>query len=418
MRASPPLLSLMMLATLASCIGGRESRRVELGEEESYVVAEGRWRVAAGVAEAVARERPDLPLHELTLRDVEGAPVVSIPSLRPPQMNPAPNEGIAYFEVALDEQLNAECVVRSSRLDLAQAFHRAHKELASRPALERRHFPEPALHHGPDGWPLVMLRLEYLTPDRAYGTLRMAATNVNDRGVFCTADSPGYARTFEHVVDTLVQSLARGAADPAQRRSFHAIKLNGAVAGLAEDMTKQRDDGSLVDMSFVALLLPRGDELRAVDEVSVEVTAPDGELVTLRVMQQVDGVMTRDVSISGGRHATLEDRLGDARADLGSVPPASGRALRTHYQDVMQRGGGPPRVFLRYYPGLDGAGLTEETVELKGQEGGAAHFSSVIRSPREVVQSSYDIGADGERLRGMVTWGASTLTLERVLPLP
>ena len=412
---SLPVLAL----TVAACTSDRGTVREPGSQDEGgHVVADGRWPVSARVAHDVAQENEDLPAYPLTLDAVEGAPLVAVRSERAPRLFTNSPEGISHFQVFLAPGVEGDCLVRSDRLDLAQAFRRALGEVPKRTSIRERHLGAVTL--GTRGaWPLMLLRVEYLADGQRYGSLRMAAANVRDLGVFCTLDHPGYGATFERVVTDLADSLGGPRPDERERRTFHAVTWDGRVAGLLEEVRRPREDGGRVELSFTALVTPRGTEVSALDDVLVEVTSSSGELVLQRMIRQQDGHVVRDLLLNPARparHTTARGRVGDGEAeyDLGGLSPTSARDIRAWHQEALERGTTVPRVLLRYVPGLDPTTLAEETVQVLGPYQDGGRFRSTVRTPTLRVDTEYDVDDVGERIRAMVTGGSSTLFIERL----
>jgi hypothetical protein len=415
-RLTPPLTPpLTVILVLTGCGSLGEATREEA---EAHVVGGGRWPVSQRVRLDVARESPDLPAYPLVLPAVEGTPTVAVRSERAPRLFTNSPEGISHFQVFLAAGVEGDCLVRSDRLDLAQAFRRAHGEVPKRAAIVERHV-EPLRLGRAGTWPLLLLRVEYLTDRHQYGSLRMAAANVRDLGIFCTLDHPGFASTFERMVTDLADSLGGPRLEERDIRWFHAVTWDGRLAGILEEVRRNKEDGGAVELSFTALVRPEGPDLSAVDDVYVEVTAAEGDLVLQRSIRQQDGHVVRDLLLNPARphrHTVARGQVDRAEADhdLGTLRPSSQRESRALHRQALEDGTPVPHVVLRYVPGMDPTSLAEESFSLVGayEEGG--RFRASLRTPTRQVEAEYDVDGQGDRVRAMVTGGTRTIFIERL----
>jgi len=419
-RALPTLLVLCACAARSPS----SSRLMDVPQppaaERQVRLGGGQWLLPITVESEIARERDDLGTFDLVLEKLPGTPSVKMLGFREPELMDTEDESLTIIRTLLDEDVLVECIIRNDRLDLAQSFHRVSSAMERRPALSMRRMGE--VDRMPSGsWPLMMMRMEYLTPERQYGSVHMAATNVHDIGVFCSADAPGFAKTFRRVVSLVVDSLRGAVPDRSVHRSFHWVEAQDGWEGLVESVERVRPDGTHLDMQFASLLRPQPLRLHVLDEVQMEVTRDDGGLVIMRLVRQQDGQLQRDLTLSPSpsKHTTLRGRQDPgAEEDLGSPLPATGRELRAHYIQAIN-GSTPARTFVRYYPGMETGALAEETVELVSKAPEGATFHSTIRTPRSsVVEGTYEVGTDGNLLKSTIRSAGATVTLERLFPLP
>lgn len=380
----------------------------------------GGWRVSGAVAQAVAAEAPDLPVFEVSLPGVLEQPVVRLRSSVAPLLVGDGGGGAAHLRVRLGERA-ADCAVRSDRIDVAHAFFQAHAAVRGRAGPTRTRTGALQLVPGA-GWPALWLRVEFLDERGAFGALHIAAANVRDHGVFCTLEAPGHTRTFLGLVEELTASLADALEDTAERRVLHAVVVDGATVGIAEEVGRSQDEGNHLDMAFAALVSVDGERLDARDDLEVEVTGAGGALALQRVMRQRNGTMERNLVLSptGDSRRPFARGTWDGKEQtlqLGGLCPASGRQLRVHLARSSAVPSQPPQRFLRYHPGVDLGSLVEETVHWLGPVAGGARFRSELRSPGTTTDAEYDVDARGERLRTVVTGARGAVVLER-LPLP
>lgn len=414
------VLAVGMLGVVA-CTGGSTQRLADF-DPRGQRVAGGRWQVSGEVVREMGRENQDLPVHTVALQELEDRPAVHLLSCREPQRLSSSREGVSHVQVCVDHGVEADCVVRDDRVDLAQAFQRAHAEVVKR--LGNRQYNTDGVHLVEDSaWPTLMMRVEYITSSGHYGALLMAASNVRDHGVFCSMDAPGYRQTFQRLVRELTASLAAAVEETAVHRSFHAVLVDGKFMGLEEDIWRPREDGTHSELTFAALVEPADAALNVTDDVSVEIVEPDDSVGLLRIMRQRNGELVGDLramphATSHRMEATGVWRGKEQHVELGSQAPASGRTLRAFYVQAMQSSTAGKkasgRLFLRYFPGLDSQTLAEETVEMLMPLEEGARFRSTIRTPGHAVEAEYDVDAHGERVRVVVQSGQRSVALERL----
>lgn len=409
-----------LVLVCAACASQPERRDVAPASNTPDVrLGGGQWLLPGHVQESQHKESHALAVHSFELEDVEGSPSVRVLGVEEPESLTAPRDGVAYFKTLLDEDVAAECIVRSDRLEVAQTFHQVLAEIERRPALHMRHMGQ-VQRMDAGGWPVVSVSVEYLTPSRQYGTVHMAATNVHDHGVFCSVDAPGYARSFQRLMAELVGSLRGAVPDGSVRRTFHWLHAGGGWSGLVENVERVRQDGMHVDIHFAALLQQEPMHLLGVDEVNMEITRPDGGLVMVRSLRQEEGAVSRDLTLTpNASHHTVLRGLASSpeEQDLGAMVPVTSRGMREFYLAARQ-GGEKERVFVRYYPGMDATGLAEERVEALGIQGGHAMFRSTITTQKSQVEGRYEVDEEGEVVDSTIAWEGGSLGMEHVKVAP
>ncbi|MBI5495614.1 MAG: hypothetical protein HY904_11370 [Deltaproteobacteria bacterium] len=395
--------------TLAACAATRPAATREAPAD--VTVADGRWRLHGREAASLRRERLGSRVHHVRLTPLADAPEVDLPALVPPTVVAGPRGTTAYVKVLLDDDVVAECAVRPDRLDAGHALQQAFAEVTGRATVVDTHATRLEVRVVA-GWPVVLGAAEFLERGGHYGAVRLAAANAAERGVFCSTEARGHARTFAALVDALVRGL--GGAGPDAARVFHRLEAAGGWAGFADTERRTREDGAHVEVTFVALVQSGLPVMHAVDEAWVEVAGPDGELQLARSLRREAGAVVRHQSVAHvrGRLQWHDEESGAAR-DLGAQAPASARALRAAYARLAA-GEASPGVFLRWMPGMDATGLVEESLARRGRAGPGATLRATLQGASARAHCEFAVDQHGEVTQSRVAWDDGWLTLVRL----
>jgi hypothetical protein len=131
------------------------------------------------------------------------------------------------------------------------------------------------------------------------GALRQFAAVRSGHGIYCALNDLGYAKTFEKVVHTLIESFkTKDDEEEPYYREVSVATLLGMPVGYSLLAMRRDKDGDTKFIETTTLVLSNGSEdLHTMDEVHVDFVRPDGALINSKRVMSDNGEIDLNLSL-------------------------------------------------------------------------------------------------------------------------
>jgi hypothetical protein len=160
------------------------------------------------------------------------------------------------------------------------------------------------------------------------GSLKQLASVKDGHGVYCALNDVGFARSFESLARSFIETLqVKAAPAPGLYDDISVVTLGTAKVGVATSSVERDADGDLRVQTSTAMLVPvAADKLRVQDSFSVQFVRPDGTMINALHVIASDGEVESDLKLEpaegGGWHVSGQHKGKslDGRLDSAHEP--------------------------------------------------------------------------------------------------
>jgi len=153
-------------------------------------------------------------------------------------------------------------------------------------------------------FPTIFFLYEYITKDNLYGNLKIMVTNRTARGsLICAHDEPGYIKTFQKVVKSILDSkpVSMQFTVPGKYKHnlIYLVYLNDTPIGYTESYTFSQGADHLLSVSNELIILaPSGTELMTNEmKITISSDAITGETLDYKIVSFQNGKKRADLSL-------------------------------------------------------------------------------------------------------------------------